>query len=189
MPKPKRDIDPKLQPKKEEQHIILESASPLMPLNNWTTQQWICLVRRLLKVKPRTWRGLGKKHGRGKRRGRGKKRSPYPQNIPEDDFINSQMEGFTSDGCSRELRASGCFGNLEERFVATSPSGSYDANNILAYLRLVFPEWGPGRKWSILLLDALSRRPDVVEAAVAKATDLLEVYKEQHAEFQKLEIL
>ena len=55
-----------------------------------------------------------------------------------------------------QLRGGGSLGKLQGVSVATSPSGSYDTNDILAYLRRALPEWGPGRRWRILLLDAFT---------------------------------
>ena len=56
----------------------------------------------------------------------------------------------------QELRDSGSLGRLNGVTVATSPSGSYDTNDIVDYLHRALPEWGPGRRWRILLLDDFS---------------------------------
>jgi hypothetical protein len=56
----------------------------------------------------------------------------------------------------QELRDSGSLGSLNGVTVATSPSGSYDTNDIVDYLQRALPEWGPGRRWRILLLDDFS---------------------------------
>ena len=59
-----------------------------------------------------------------------------------------------------ELRAGGSLGRLTGVSVATSPSGSYDTHDILEYLRRSLPEWGSGRRWRILLLDAFTGHND-----------------------------
>ena len=75
-----------------------------------------------------------------------------------------------------ELRASGSLGRLTGVSVATSPSGSYDTHDFLEYLRRSLPEWGPGRRWRILLLDAFTARQDERNARLCWNRGYLCVY-------------
>ena len=46
---------------------------------------------------------------------------------------------------SDKLRGSGSCGHLSQISVVTSPSGSYNTQDIMAYLQLVLEPWGPER--------------------------------------------
>ena len=66
-----------------------------------------------------------------------------------------------------EFRGSGICGMLRHVSATTSPSGSYDTSDILAYLQAVLLPWGPGRKWRVLLVDAFSAHLDEDVARLA----------------------
>ncbi len=51
------------------------------------------------------------------------------------------------------LRASEAFGNLGWLSLCTGDSGSYKAEDVLAYLQRHLEPWGPGRRWRILTAD------------------------------------
>ncbi len=59
--------------------------------------------------------------------------------------------------CSKDfketLRASEAFGNLGWLSLCTGDSGSYKAEDVLAYLQRHLEPWGPGRRWRILTAD------------------------------------
>ena len=59
-----------------------------------------------------------------------------------------------------ELRRSGVHGNLEWVSVGTSPSGSYNTDDMVRYLDRHLEEWGPNRQWRILSLDAYAPHND-----------------------------
>ena len=64
----------------------------------------------------------------------------------------SEVERKLEEGL-KELRRNGLLGTLQGVAARTSPSGSYDTNDIVRYLSRHLPAWGPERRWRILLLD------------------------------------
>ena len=76
----------------------------------------------------------------------------------------------------KEHRDSGSCGNIRQASVTTSPSGSYNTDDIMAYLRKILLPWGPGRKWRILLVDAFSAHLDETVARLAWDCGYLIVY-------------
>ena len=52
----------------------------------------------------------------------------------------------TLQGCLERLRASGVFGDLEWASVATSESGSYNADAVLSFLETHLELWCEGRR-------------------------------------------
>ena len=75
-----------------------------------------------------------------------------------------------------ELRVSGSLEGLRKVSVATSPSGSYDTHDFLAYLRRSLPQWEPGRRWRIVHLDAFTAHQDVRIARLCWDRGYLIVY-------------
>ena len=75
-----------------------------------------------------------------------------------------------------QLRGSGSFGNLRHVSVATSPSGSYNTEDIMAYLEKALPSWETGRGWRILLVDAFSAHLDECVARLAWDRGYMVVY-------------
>ena len=75
-----------------------------------------------------------------------------------------------------QLRGSGSLGNLRQVSVATSPSGSYNTDDIMAYLEKALPPWETGRGWRILLVDAFSAHLDECVARFAWGRGYMVVY-------------